>query len=145
VAETSHLQVDLARAGDSTAFMRAFLSALFACTLLLEGCASHRGGSPSFVEVPSAGNPPSVWPKDKLIFSPDNVLTGKVVKVNVDGRFVVLSFPIGRLPTLDQRLSIYRRGLKTGEVRVTGPQLDDNVVGDIVVGDAQTGDEVRAE
>jgi hypothetical protein len=77
--------------------------------------------------------------------TPDTRLVGKVTKVNVEGRFVVLTFPIGHLPALQQRLNLYRRGLKVGEVRVTGPQLDDNVVGDIVVGDAQAGDEVRSQ
>jgi hypothetical protein len=77
--------------------------------------------------------------------TPDNVLVGKVARVNVDGRFVVMTFPIGHLPGLDQKLSIYRRGLKIGEVRVTGPQLDDSVVGDLATGDARAGDEVRAQ
>ncbi len=77
--------------------------------------------------------------------TPDDVLVGKVARVNVDGRFVVMTFPIGHLPSLDQKLSIYRRGLKMGEVRVTGPQLDDSVVGDLAAGDARAGDEVRAQ
>ena len=77
--------------------------------------------------------------------TPDTVLVGKVVKVNVEGRFVVLSFPIGHLPVMEQRLTVYRGGLKVGEVRVTGPQLDDNVVGDIAAGEAQVGDQVRSQ
>ena len=77
--------------------------------------------------------------------TPDTDLVGKVAKVNSDGRFVVITFPIGHLPTLNQRLNIYRRGLKVAEVRVTGPQLDDNVVADIAAGDARAGDEVRAQ
>lgn len=77
--------------------------------------------------------------------TPDTILVGKVAKVNVDGGFVVITFPIGHLPTLDQRLSIYRGGLKVGEVRVTGPQLDDNVVGDIAAGEAKAGDEARSQ
>ena len=55
----------------------------------------------------------------------------------------MLNFPIGHLPSADQQLSIYRLGLKVGEVKVTGPQMDDNVVGDLVAGDAAAGDEVR--
>ena len=38
---------------------------------------------------------------------------------------------------------LYRRGLKAGEIKITGPQLEDNVVADIVAGDAEAGDEVR--
>ncbi len=75
----------------------------------------------------------------------DNLLVGKVAKVNAEGRFVVMTFPIGHLPGLQQRLSVYRLGLKVGDIRITGPQLDDSVVGDILTGDAQAGDEVRAQ
>ena len=56
-----------------------------------------------------------------------------------------MTFPIGHLPLLNQRLHVYRQGLKVGEIRVTGPQLDDNVVGDISAGEARAGDEVRGQ
>lgn len=79
----------------------------------------------------------------RLIVTPETGLQGKVMKINSAGRFVVLNFPVGHLPVLEQRLSVYRRGLKVGEVRVTGPQLDDNVVGDVVAGEAAVGDLVR--
>jgi hypothetical protein len=125
--------------------VRTFLSTLLVGGLVLSGCASRQGSSASFSEAPSLGKPSASWPKEKLIVTPDNLLVGKIAKVNMEGRFVVLTFPIGRLPTLEQRLSVYHQGLKCGEVRVTGPQLDDNVVGDLVIGDAQPGDEVRAQ
>jgi hypothetical protein len=44
---------------------------------------------------------------------------------------------------MDQQLFLYRAGLKVAELKVTGPQNDDNIVADLVNGDAQTGDEVR--
>ena len=47
------------------------------------------------------------------------------------------------MPSLDQRLSLYRKGLKIGEVKVTGPQQDDNMIADLVAGEAEVGDEVR--
>ncbi len=81
--------------------------------------------------------------KQGLIVTPETRLLGKVVRVNASGRFVVLNFPIGHLPALEQRLNVYHLGLKVGEVRVTGPQLDDNVVADLVAGNATAGDEVR--
>lgn len=80
---------------------------------------------------------------EKLIVTPDNGLVGKVEMANQNARYVVLSFPIGHLPAMEQRLNVYRRGLKIGEVKVSGPQIEDNVVADIVEGDAQSGDEVR--
>jgi len=77
--------------------------------------------------------------------TPDTSLRGKVARVNPEGRFVIMTFPIGHLPRLEQRLGVYRGGLKVGEIRVTGPQLDDSVVGVIAAGDAQSGDEIRAQ
>jgi hypothetical protein len=79
----------------------------------------------------------------KLIVTPENGLVGKVEMVNHNARYVVLSFPIGHLPAVEQRLSVYRNGLKVGEVKVSGPQIEDNVVADIVDGDSGPGDEVR--
>ena len=78
-----------------------------------------------------------------MIVTPETGLAGKVVKVNSGGRFVVLNFPVGHLPAIDQRLNVYRQGLKVGEVKISGPQLEDNVVGDLVSGNAEAGDEVR--
>ena len=109
------------------------------------GCAGHRGASASFGDIPAASTNSVSLPDERPIITRDNLLVGKIVKANQDGRFVVMTFPIGHLPSLDQRLNIFRKGQKVGEIRVTGPQLDDNVVGDIAVGDAQAGDEVRAQ
>jgi hypothetical protein len=78
-----------------------------------------------------------------LIVTPENALSGKVLKVNPEARFVVLNFPIGKLPFIGQRLSVYRYNLKVGEVKVTGPQREDNIVADISAGEAQPGDDVR--
>jgi len=125
--------------------VRIFPFLLLVGGLLFSGCASHRGSAASFSEVSSVGKPSGSRSKEQVIITPDNLLVGKVAKVNLEGRFVVLTFPIGHLPTMEQRLSVYHRGLKSGEVRVTGPQLDDNVVGDLLTGDAQPGDEVRAQ
>jgi hypothetical protein len=55
----------------------------------------------------------------------------------------VLSFPIGQMPAVGQGLFLYRGGLKTGAVKIIGPQNDNNIVADVVDGDAQVGDEVR--
>ena len=101
--------------------------------------------------APTPTSPQSIPPEQKitmpprqpLTVTPDNPLVGKVATVNSAGRFVVLSFPVGHLPALEQRLIVNRRGLKVGEVKVTGPQQDENIVADIVAGDAETGDEVK--
>lgn len=70
-------------------------------------------------------------------------MAGRVALVNHDGRFAVLNFPVGRLPPLGQQLNVYHLGLKVGEITVTGPQQEDNIVGNITTGDAAVGDAVR--
>lgn len=70
-------------------------------------------------------------------------MTGRVLTYVASGRYAVLNFPIGHLPALGQRLSVYRGGLKVGEIKVSGPQRDDNIIGDLTEGEVQPGDEVR--
>ena len=110
--------------------------------LILTGCAHKQPAPPKPAAVYSTAPTPAD-PSGKLIVTPDNTLAGKVATVNQTGRFVVLTFPVGRLPAADQNMHLYRRGLKVGEVKLTAMQLDDNCVADIVVGDAEIGDEVR--
>jgi hypothetical protein len=76
------------------------------------------------------------------IVTPDFSLAAKVISVNTVGRFVVLSFPSGTLPKIDQTMFLYRGGLKVAELRVTGPQQECNIVADIISGDALAGDTV---
>ena len=114
--------------------------------LLVAGCGHKKAAAPeaAFTPVPttpSGTNRPSST--SSLIVTPEAGLQGKVMRTNPSGKFVVLNFPIGHLPSLEQRLGVYRLGLKVGEVRVTGPQLDDNIVGDVVAGEAAVGDVVR--
>ncbi len=80
-----------------------------------------------------------------VIVTPDTSLAATVVAVNPVGRFVVLGFTGGQMPQIDQTFSIYHNGLKAAEVRITGPREDINIVADLVSGDAQVGDTVRAE
>jgi hypothetical protein len=55
----------------------------------------------------------------------------------------VLGFTVGQMPKQDQGLFLYRDGMKVGEVKITGPQRENNIVADLVTGEAQVGDEVR--
>jgi sulfur relay (sulfurtransferase) complex TusBCD TusD component (DsrE family) len=47
------------------------------------------------------------------------------------------------MPKLEQTLFLYRDGMKVGEVKITGPQRENNIVADLVAGEAQVGSEVR--
>jgi hypothetical protein len=105
---------------------------LLTAGLMLSGCVHHQPAHPATVAAPAP-----------TIVTPDNSLAGKVVSYNDAGRFVVLNFPAGRMPKMDQHLFLYRAGLKVAEVGVTGPQSDDNTVADLISGDAQTGDDAR--
>ena len=113
------------------------------------GCAHKRDGfnTQGFSQLPSSpGTHPSLPSTPQtIIVTPETALTGKIVKVNMSGRFVVLNFPIGHLPAQDQLFNIYHLGLKAGEVKVSGPQLEDNIVGDLTNGSAQVGDEAREQ
>ncbi len=77
--------------------------------------------------------------------APESTLIGKVVGVNAPGRFVVLNFPLGRMPSPDRHLNLYRHGQMVGEVKVTGPQREDNTVADLVAGEAEVGDDARGQ
>jgi len=105
--------------------------------MLADGCTVFH--HPAKAPAPAA----SASAAPQTIVTPDKSLTAKVVSYNAAGRFVVLGFPVGQMPNLDQGLFLYRNGLKVGEVKITGPQRDNNVVADLVTGEAQVGDDVR--
>src|SRR5215510_11616093 len=117
--------------------MRVLVLAILLAVSVGSGCARKKHAAPK--------SPGAVGgsPNQNFIVTPDTSLSGKVSSVNVEGRFVVLTFPPGHLPTPEQQLNIYRRGLKTGVVKVTGQQLNENVIADIINGDAAVGDEAR--
>jgi hypothetical protein len=102
--------------------------------MLLAGCVHHRS-APAI--MPAGATSTIVTPKDSL--------AGKVVAFNAAGQFVVLNYPTAQMPGMDQTLFLYRAGLKVAEIKITGPQNDDNTVADIVTGEAQIGDEVREQ
>ena len=109
--------------------------------LCFSGCARHN--TEAMPPSASAGPDAAATDRQKVIVTAEGGLTGKVVRADQNLRFVVLNFPIGHLPALEQPFNVYRAGLKVGEVKVSGPQQDDNIVADIVAGQADAGDEVR--
>ncbi len=120
----------------------AFGAGILILALAVSGCGGGKSNKPQSAKTGPAytTNAPA---QTKLIITPDTSLIGTVSFVNTDARFVVLTFPVGRLPATDQRLSVYHNGLKVGEVKVSGPQRNDNTVADLTAGNAMTGDEVR--
>jgi hypothetical protein len=104
---------------------------------MLAGCATN---PPAPAAKPGAV---AYTPAPAQIVTPDNSLMAKVASFSQVGRYVVLSFPIGQMPKPEQSLFLYRNGLKVAELKVTGPQRDNNIVADLLKGDVQMGDEVR--
>jgi hypothetical protein len=111
---------------------------LLLAAMLAAGCTSKKP-SPAKTSGAPAGT------TLQTIVTPDASLTARVASYNATGRFVVLSFPINRMPKMDQTFFLYRAGLKVGEVKVTGPQRDNNIAADLVTGEAQTDDEAREQ
>jgi hypothetical protein len=112
---------------------------LLLVAMLANGCALFHHQTKPVQPAPVSALAATLNP----IVTPDNSLTARVTAYNSAGRFVVLSFPVGQMPNMDQTLFLYRAGLKVGEVKITGPQRDNDIVADLVTGTAQVGDEVR--
>ena len=74
--------------------------------MLASGCIFHK--QKTSASVPKAAS---------VIITPDASLAGKVISYNDAGRFVVLNFPVGRMPEAGQNLFLYRNGLKVAEVK----------------------------
>jgi hypothetical protein len=119
--------------------MRFWFAALLIAVVMAGGCASIPVVAPTDTTISGRDSDGD----SKMIITPEELLVGTVASYNTAGRFVVLDFPVGQMPVLDQVLFIYRRGLKVGEVKVGAQRLDYLAVADLIAGEAQKGDEVR--
>ncbi|MEO8425927.1 MAG: hypothetical protein ABI651_02325 [Verrucomicrobiota bacterium] len=124
--------------------MRLVISLLIT-SLTLAGCATKGSKSTNETKKKATPLPKARAANQKSNLAPTLQLTGKVASVNSELRFVVLEFSVGDMPGINQRLGVYRASQKVGQVKVTGPQSDTNIVADIVEGEAHVGDEVRQE
>ena len=103
------------------------------------GCTASKEGTKS---KPSAARGKS---SKTVVMIPSDMAHGKVAFVNDVARFAVLHYVVGKLPANDQKLNVYRNGQKVGELKVSGPQKDNNTVADIMAGEIKAGDEVRPD
>ena len=128
--------------------MKLALCVLFA-GLLMTGCSWLKSTRPPAAPGAQAAVTPSIsntnTSTNKLIVTAAPTLAGTVARVNENARFAVVNFPVGTMPAPGQHLDVYRRGLKVGELKVTGPQDNDNTVADIIDGEAARGDELRVK
>lgn len=86
----------------------------------------------------------TVTNKNQIITLSDQAV-GKIQTVNPVSRFVVLDYGLNPLPAIDQRLNVYRNGIKVGELKVTGPILNNNIAADILAGDVHQNDQARPD
>ncbi|HXT13382.1 MAG TPA: hypothetical protein VN873_17630 [Candidatus Angelobacter sp.] len=112
--------------------------------LAVTGCifGRHKQPRPPTVVNLTATNAPTA---NTFTITPDQSITGRVTLVNPNLRFVVLTFPLGQIPPVGSRMNVFRNSAIVGEISITGPAREDNTVADIIFGEAQKGDEVRAK
>ncbi len=139
--------IDDTAAPDLTPSMRTtILCAALLLVWSLTGCFwRHDGVQARFAPITgvSDSNPNTPDTNNVFTITPAQGLDGRVASVNANLNFAVVSFPIGQMAQKDSLLYVYRNGNKAAELKVTGPQQDDNTVADIVSGTALPGDEVR--
>ena len=109
------------------------------CAALLVGGCARPSPPANAAPTPAKKNPPETYVTPKL------AAVGRVELVNTEGRFVVLSFPPGHVPPPGQHWRINHRGLKIGQVKISGPQREIDTVADLVEGEAHVGDEAEPE
>ena len=117
----------------------ASITALALTALFFAGCFWRKDEyQPAFtVRPPNA--------QTNVMITPANSPVGRIASINKPGNFAVINFPIGQVPANGTMLSIFHAGQKVGAIKISGPAADSFTVGDITIGTAQEGDEVRAE
>jgi hypothetical protein len=112
-------------------------------TLVASGCFSRKE------KVAAQSTPPTFTIRSgsntNVVMTPATSPTGRVVRINKEGNFAVISFPIGQLPANGTVFGIYHAGMKSGQIKISGPAQETFTVGDLIAGSGQEGDEVRAE
>jgi hypothetical protein len=139
--------VDCRSGSPFTAFMRSVVISLASAALLI-GCGTPAPGGVASRESAGMGRrQPTRQFEGSTIpdVTLDRRVHGRVVSANLTLRFVVMEFPVWSIPAVEQRLSVYRGDQKMGEIKVTGPIIDTTVAGDILVGEALMGDQVRED
>jgi hypothetical protein len=127
------------------------LLSLLVIALVAPGCSWFRHqlpSGPNSAPVAKATVQPAVTatPAPAPIVTPDLALAAKVVRVNDVARIAILNFPDGKMPRLQSTFYVYRSGIKVAEVKIVGPQDDENnIVADVISGDPQVGLSVRAD
>ncbi|MCX6903172.1 MAG: hypothetical protein NTW03_06765 [Verrucomicrobia bacterium] len=123
------------------------MAAVCAGLIVTAGCAKTKAktATPTVPKTAASGNHKAGQTGQTVLVTPTAGISGKVASLNSAGQFVVVTFAASQMPARDQKLSVYRGGLKVGEVKVGEWQQGQNLVADLVKGEAKPGDEVRPE
>ena len=123
--------------------MRWFAYLFLLASLALAGCSHRRVSTQDWPQtLPSTNKTAPATPS--VIVTPAQGTTGRITSLNPTVRYVVVSYAVGvPLPSVEQRLNVYRGGLKVAEIKISGPSRDTHTIGDIIAGECQVGDEVR--
>lgn len=115
--------------------------------LAAAGCATRKSNYDASEQPSAAPGVPATSPKPPTaIVTPATGTRGRITAVNLTARHVVVSYPIGiALPVVEQKLFVYRAGLKVAELKVSKERIDVNLVADITSGECRAGDEVRPD
>lgn len=118
-----------------------------AAAVVVAGCTTRPPGpgtaNPSAAGADGIATPPR---QPTVIVTPATGNRGRISSVNPTARHAVVTYPLGiPLPLVEQRLYVYRAGLKVAELKVSKERIDVNLVADITSGECRPGDEVRSE
>lgn len=118
-----------------------------AAALAAAGCATKNGAYDASEQPPAASGVAAHSPQPPaVIVTPATGNRGRITSVNPTARHVVVSYALGiALPLVDQKLFVYRAGLKVAELKVSKERIDVNLVADITSGECRVGDEVRPD
>lgn len=118
-----------------------------AAALAAAGCTTKKNIYGTSEQPPASPGVTAASPKPPaVIVTPATGTRGRITSVNLTARHVVVSYPIGiPLPVVDQKLFVFRTGLKVAELKVSKERIDVNLVADITSGECRAGDEVRPD
>lgn len=124
---------------------------LFGGLVVLAACQSPPSGrsasSPAPTVAPQGGASGSAVksPPGNPQPEPIREIRGRILNRNDQARFVVIELIFSPVPELGRKLSVIRDGAKVGELRTSRWSRGDLVAADIIEGDAQPGDEIKAD
>ena len=97
--------------------------------------------------VSKTARPPSASKKTKPpIVTPASGISGRVALVNTLLRYVIVDFSLSsQAPMPEQKMGVYRQGVKVGEIKISEQSQALNFAADITAGEVQMGDVVRPD